>query len=181
MSFPGFGSNRCPICARISTYTNTNYTNAPCKSCANKRRETLECLKGPLKQKCSHENTSGYCTGTFPGFGSNRCRHCQGSSNYSNTNYTAVICKYCEAEIDEAIQENNKRTKRELPLVEPIPAPASRVPNRRNECVICLDKPYSVVLRPCSHLCVCVSCSSSVTHCPICRRVVETKETIILC
>jgi hypothetical protein len=37
------------------------------------------------------------------------------------------------------------------------------------ECVICCEQKRSVVFLPCAHLCSCLSCSSKVTKCPICR------------
>jgi len=48
--------------------------------------------------------------------------------------------------------------------------------NDANLCVICLDKPKSIVLVPCGHVCICSSCSrlSNLTNCPICRDPVNT-------
>jgi len=46
-------------------------------------------------------------------------------------------------------------------------------------CVICWDDRKTVVLLPCRHLCVCVSCSKKLWNntqketCPICRNDVE--------
>lgn len=48
--------------------------------------------------------------------------------------------------------------------------------NESNECVICLTDPPSVVVFPCRHNCVCMSCAEALpangNKCPICRRLV---------
>jgi len=43
--------------------------------------------------------------------------------------------------------------------------------SNRSRCVICLEKPRSVVCTPCGHFCLCIGCSSQVSKrtCPICR------------
>jgi len=44
-----------------------------------------------------------------------------------------------------------------------------------NLCVICLDKPKSVVIVPCGHVCICSNCRhSNLQTCPVCRETVET-------
>ncbi|TNJ27505.1 Ankyrin repeat protein 2 [Giardia muris] len=42
-------------------------------------------------------------------------------------------------------------------------------------CVICMEAPKSIVLKPCCHLCVCDGCASGLKGkpCPICRKSVE--------
>ena len=40
------------------------------------------------------------------------------------------------------------------------------------ECIICFDEKKEVVLLPCKHLCLCVSCSKfhhDIKECPLCR------------
>ena len=43
-------------------------------------------------------------------------------------------------------------------------------------CVICLEAPKTVLLLPCSHLCVCSNCSerAELETCPLCRNAIET-------
>ncbi|KMZ63200.1 E3 ubiquitin ligase-like protein [Zostera marina] len=36
-------------------------------------------------------------------------------------------------------------------------------------CVICLEQEYNAVFVPCGHMCCCMSCSSRLSLCPICR------------
>nr|XP_043635843.1 E3 ubiquitin-protein ligase SP1 isoform X2 [Erigeron canadensis] len=36
-------------------------------------------------------------------------------------------------------------------------------------CVICLEQEYNSVFVPCGHMCCCVTCSSQLTSCPLCR------------
>lgn len=36
-------------------------------------------------------------------------------------------------------------------------------------CVICLEQEYNSVFVPCGHMCCCVTCSSHLTSCPLCR------------
>ncbi|KAL1539800.1 Subtilisin-like protease 1, variant 2 [Salvia divinorum] len=40
-------------------------------------------------------------------------------------------------------------------------------------CVICLEQEYNSVFVPCGHMCCCMSCSSHLTNCPLCRRRIE--------
>lgn len=39
-----------------------------------------------------------------------------------------------------------------------------------NVCVICRDEQKNVVLMPCRHLCLCITCSGSIHTCPLCRK-----------
>lgn len=43
-------------------------------------------------------------------------------------------------------------------------------------CVICMDSPKTVLLLPCSHLCVCSNCSerAELVNCPLCRNAIES-------
>ena len=43
------------------------------------------------------------------------------------------------------------------------------------ECVVCLEKPVQVALVPCGHVCACISCSSGLKICPMCRCAVEMR------
>ncbi|XP_047065807.1 E3 ubiquitin-protein ligase SP1-like [Lolium rigidum] len=40
-------------------------------------------------------------------------------------------------------------------------------------CVICLEQEYNAVFVPCGHMCCCMTCSSHVTNCPLCRRRID--------
>ncbi|KAF5744188.1 mitochondrial ubiquitin ligase activator of NFKB 1 [Tripterygium wilfordii] len=40
-------------------------------------------------------------------------------------------------------------------------------------CVICLEHEYDAVFVPCGHMCCCMTCSSQLTNCPLCRRRIE--------
>ena len=40
-------------------------------------------------------------------------------------------------------------------------------------CVVCLTNPVAVALLPCRHVCACVTCSRSLSTCPICRVPVQ--------
>lgn len=42
-----------------------------------------------------------------------------------------------------------------------------------NVCVICRDEQKNVVLMPCRHLCLCVTCTGSVRICPLCRKPIK--------
>mmetsp|Transcript_8580 Transcript_8580/g.21132 ORF Transcript_8580/g.21132 Transcript_8580/m.21132 type:complete len:189 (-) Transcript_8580:250-816(-) len=49
---------------------------------------------------------------------------------------------------------------------------AATGPNNGSECVICMDAPSSVTFLPCSHKCICESCSTQFHiggECPVCR------------
>ncbi|KAL3517538.1 hypothetical protein ACH5RR_020127 [Cinchona calisaya] len=42
-----------------------------------------------------------------------------------------------------------------------------------NLCVICLEQEYNSVFVPCGHMCCCMTCSSHLTNCPLCRRRID--------
>lgn len=43
-------------------------------------------------------------------------------------------------------------------------------------CIICCEKPFSVALVPCGHVCLCRKCAEHdhLAHCPLCRRTVDS-------
>ena len=46
---------------------------------------------------------------------------------------------------------------------------------RNTKCVICLDKPLLIALKPCGHVCACHKCAKKLPvhgECPICRTVI---------
>ena len=45
-------------------------------------------------------------------------------------------------------------------------------------CVICLDAPREVLLKPCKHYCLCSNCSNELRDCPICKRGIREMEII---
>ena len=47
------------------------------------------------------------------------------------------------------------------------------------ECVVCLDAPTGVKLKPCGHLVLCEACSQRVDVCPVCREpIAERRATV---
>ncbi|XP_062144784.1 E3 ubiquitin-protein ligase SP1 [Alnus glutinosa] len=40
-------------------------------------------------------------------------------------------------------------------------------------CVICLEQEYNAVFVSCGHMCCCITCSSQLTNCPLCRRRID--------
>lgn len=40
-------------------------------------------------------------------------------------------------------------------------------------CVICLEEEYNAVFLPCGHMCCCITCSSQLSNCPLCRSRIE--------
>ncbi|XP_072976143.1 E3 ubiquitin-protein ligase SP1-like [Typha angustifolia] len=40
-------------------------------------------------------------------------------------------------------------------------------------CVICLEQEYNAVFVPCGHMCCCMTCSSHLSSCPLCRRRID--------
>ncbi|CAD8103660.1 unnamed protein product [Paramecium sonneborni] len=47
-------------------------------------------------------------------------------------------------------------------------------------CVICLQKEYCILLKPCGHICVCEECSKKIEHCPIDRLKIFKMKKIYL-
>jgi len=46
------------------------------------------------------------------------------------------------------------------------------------DCVVCMDRPKEVLLQPCKHYCVCVTCSNDIDQCPLCQGMIESKLRI---
>lgn len=63
---------------------------------------------------------------------------------------------------------------REEKKEEPVPEPA------RPSCIICLEAPKEVLLKPCNHVCGCLGCCSRLRHCPICRAEIVLRERIFV-
>jgi hypothetical protein len=38
------------------------------------------------------------------------------------------------------------------------------------QCVVCLDRPRMMMMRPCNHYCICEECSMNLSRCPICTK-----------
>jgi len=50
----------------------------------------------------------------------------------------------------------------------------------KDECLVCMDKPLSVALVPCGHVCYCLECAEreTVKECPNCRSKVDEMQRI---
>ena len=61
-----------------------------------------------------------------------------------------------------------------------VPAPVEREqPAAEGDlCVVCLDTPKAVVLKPCNHFALCGDCVDKVDDCPVCRAHIENSERI---
>ena len=47
-------------------------------------------------------------------------------------------------------------------------------------CVACQDAPRGVLLRPCSHMCLCNDCADGLNECPICREPITERLKVIV-
>lgn len=47
-----------------------------------------------------------------------------------------------------------------------------------NRCVVCLQNPTIMLIRPCNHFCTCQDCINQLDQCPTCRGVIEASERI---
>lgn len=47
-------------------------------------------------------------------------------------------------------------------------------------CVLCKLKPKNIIIKPCTHVCVCTDCLKKITTCPICKGIIVSSETAIL-
>jgi len=47
-------------------------------------------------------------------------------------------------------------------------------------CIICLDQPRRLLLEPCRHVCICITCGNSVDTCPLCRVKIQNKTTLFM-
>jgi ABC-type Fe3+-siderophore transport system permease subunit len=45
-------------------------------------------------------------------------------------------------------------------------------------CIICLDTPREVLLKPCKHYCLCSSCTNGLRTCPVCNQRIRETEVI---
>lgn len=67
------------------------------------------------------------------------------------------------------------------PKTQPKPTPEPE--NKKNDndsdlCVICYDTKREMILTPCMHYCVCQKCSTKVTLCPVCRKVIDSAKRV---
>lgn len=46
------------------------------------------------------------------------------------------------------------------------------------QCVVCLDNPRMIMVKPCNHYCLCRQCWKKLTKCPMCTRRIVRVETI---
>ena len=46
------------------------------------------------------------------------------------------------------------------------------------QCVVCMDRPREIMMRPCNHYCVCEECSGKLSRCPICTKYFLKAEKI---
>jgi hypothetical protein len=53
--------------------------------------------------------------------------------------------------------------------------PPITTPRDHDECSVCLTEPRNVVFFPCRHVVCCLSCSSRVTSCVICRQIIVSR------
>jgi len=51
-----------------------------------------------------------------------------------------------------------------------------------NVCLVCIDNPKNIVLKPCSHMCICDVCAEPMLRtgqkCPVCRTKIEEIERV---
>ncbi len=48
------------------------------------------------------------------------------------------------------------------------------------KCIVCRDRPVCVLLRPCSHMCLCMSCVERLEKCPLCRGSIDCYEKVYI-
>ena len=46
-----------------------------------------------------------------------------------------------------------------------------------DECLVCMDRDYDVVIVPCGHYCMCGPCANQLNKCPLCRGGIERVVT----
>jgi hypothetical protein len=60
-------------------------------------------------------------------------------------------------------------------LSKPQPPPVAQDEKEDGTCIICFERPVTIVLVPCGHLKLCHHCSISLKDCPLCRRKIDMK------
>ncbi len=48
----------------------------------------------------------------------------------------------------------------------------------KHNCVVCFENKREVLLKPCNHFCLCVSCLPKLKRCPICNQTISSSEKI---
>lgn len=89
-------------------------------------------------------------------------------------------------EIEKFIEENEKKFLKKYPvplektelLLKKLEESKVKIKELKEEkkCVICVDKPKSIIFLPCGYLVSCEECAKILERCPICRRSIKTKE-----
>ncbi len=66
----------------------------------------------------------------------------------------------------------------------PSPPTKTKDPERNDLCVICMEKPRDLLIKPCNHFILCGDCgdnkSKVIKDCPICRQHITKRQTVIL-
>lgn len=74
--------------------------------------------------------------------------------------------------IDESVDDSMVHTK-----VQELEAELQKEKEAK-QCVVCLDRPRVVMMRPCNHYCVCEECSKHLSRCPICTKYFTRMEKV---
>ena len=56
----------------------------------------------------------------------------------------------------------------------------AQVDDDNQMCVVCIEKPKSVVMFPCKHLSTCTNCAAMIDECPMCRAPIENRLEVFV-
>ncbi len=81
---------------------------------------------------------------------------------------------------EEASQLNAQLVEEKDKLKKVLDAQLGEEKDKHNNCVVCFENKHEVLLKPCNHFCLCVSCLPKLTVrcCPICNQTFSDSEKI---
>lgn len=56
----------------------------------------------------------------------------------------------------------------------------SRKAPAENKCLVCLQRPFEVIFRPCLHVAACEKCAQGLETCPVCRARMKSRDRVYL-
>jgi len=57
-------------------------------------------------------------------------------------------------------------------------APRNTSKEETKVCVVCMERPLEVLIKPCKHICMCFVCSQAISNCPVCRSSYDVQNDV---
>lgn len=94
--------------------------------------------------------------------------------------FNALTAKAKEVENAALLYRQRKaRAKRAASATTTTTSSTTQVSSESSDCVVCLDKPRTILLTTCRHMCLCADCVKQIENrCPICRAAFDATHVV---